>query len=141
MFILLWVFIASIDVPSCSWPQGPSSFCLDTKGTKKSSQPTLASLPHRAFALQINQNHGCNTLPYYRSRCPLLLQSLLMPFPALRASIVLPDFGRSWSADGVVQLMFCAPVANHWSVAYLLTRSLLRSTTLSSLRGKRDGKK
>jgi len=61
-------------------------------------------LPHLAFALQIRQNHPDNyrdnTLPYYRSLWPLLRQSLLMPFPALEATIVLSDFGRSWSIDG-----------------------------------------
>ncbi|WP_426670914.1 hypothetical protein ACPPVU_06705 [Mucilaginibacter sp. McL0603] len=34
------------------------AICLDTKVTKKSSQPTLASLPHGAYALQIRQNLG-----------------------------------------------------------------------------------
>jgi hypothetical protein len=45
-----------------------------------------ASLPHWAFAPLC-------------SRKPELLQSLLMPFPALMAIIVLPDFGRTCSAD------------------------------------------
>ena len=64
-----------------------------------SSQPTLASLPHRAFALQIRQNLGCKTLPYF-VRAWLSLQQILLCPAAAPSSIVLPDFGRSWSADG-----------------------------------------
>jgi hypothetical protein len=40
----------------------PYFFCLDTKETKNQDSRN-ASLPHKAFTLQISQNLGCNLLP------------------------------------------------------------------------------
>jgi hypothetical protein len=37
----------------------------------------------------------------------MLLQKLAMPFPALKATIVLPDFARSLPADGKILYLSC----------------------------------
>jgi hypothetical protein len=56
-------------------------------------------LPHKAFALQINQNHGLqNIAPVCRTRP--ILGKYCYALPVLKATIVLPDFDRSCSADG-----------------------------------------
>jgi len=41
-----------------------------------------ASLPHKAFALQIRQNHGLQNLALLRSRIARASASIAMPFPA-----------------------------------------------------------
>jgi hypothetical protein len=61
-----------------------------------------ASVPQKAFAMQIRQNHGLqNVAPPLASGSlsPTLQQLLLCPCHA-QATIVLPDFARSCSADG-----------------------------------------
>jgi hypothetical protein len=70
-----------------------------TKVTKKAVS-RKASLPHRAFALQISQNHGLQNVAPLRSRQADASTTIAMPFPAHKANIVLPDFTRSCSADG-----------------------------------------
>ena len=52
-----------------------------TKVTKKAVS-RKASLPHKAFALQINQNHGLQNVAPLRSHWPMLQQLLLCPFCA-----------------------------------------------------------
>jgi hypothetical protein len=42
---------------------------------------------------------GCNYFALLRTHPPELLQKLAMPFPALKATIVLPAFTRSLPAD------------------------------------------
>jgi len=59
-----------------------------------------ASLPHKAFAPQIRQNLGYNLLTLLRSHEPALQPKAAMPSPTLMATIVLPYFTRSCSADG-----------------------------------------
>jgi hypothetical protein len=54
-------------------------------------------LPHKAFALQIGQNHGpriCPTLFAHSSAAKSLI-----PFSSTQATIVLPYFARNLSAD------------------------------------------
>jgi hypothetical protein len=67
-------------------------------------EASLRSVPPEslplAFALQNSQNHGCNYFAPLRPQFPPLLQKLAMPFPSLRATIVLPVFTRSLPADG-----------------------------------------
>jgi hypothetical protein len=90
--------------------RGGCYFFLDKKVTKKSSQQK-SFFAARAFTLLINQNHGCNTLPDCRSHIAGASAKFAMPFPLPRATIVLVDFARSWSADGVDTL------CTHWTVA------------------------
>jgi hypothetical protein len=59
-----------------------------------------ASLPHLAFALQIRQNRGLQNVAPLRSLQAFASATIAMPFPALIPTIVLPDFVRSFSADG-----------------------------------------
>ncbi|HTD97876.1 MAG TPA: hypothetical protein VK668_01250 [Mucilaginibacter sp.] len=63
-------------------------------------------MPHWAFALQISQNLGCKLLPQSRA-FPMLQQNLLCPTNA-QATIVLPDFIRSRSAEGRKKNMMIA---------------------------------
>ncbi|HWZ16944.1 MAG TPA: hypothetical protein VNW95_17030 [Mucilaginibacter sp.] len=66
----------------------------------KSAFSRNASLPHWAFALQIRQNLGCNIFARANlSLCDPTCKKLLCP-AARVATIVLPDFGRSCSAEG-----------------------------------------
>ncbi|HTD39413.1 MAG TPA: hypothetical protein VK671_02245 [Mucilaginibacter sp.] len=69
------------------------------KVTKSACQQTPASLPHRAFTLQIRQNLGPDDFAPLSHPLPVLQQNPNAPASA-RPTIVLPDFGRSWSADG-----------------------------------------
>jgi hypothetical protein len=53
-------------------------------------------LPHKAFALQISQNHGLQTVAPLRSlKCLRFSKYLLCPLPRSRATIILSDFIRS----------------------------------------------
>jgi putative hydrolase of HD superfamily len=53
-----------------------------------------------AFALQISQNHVLqNICPTAFTQGPCFA-NIAMPFLARGAMLILPDFGRSWSADG-----------------------------------------
>jgi len=71
------------------------------QSNQKSSQQTLASLPHKAFTLQSIKTTGCNTLPYYRSQRPLASAKFANALSITQATIVLIDFARSWSVDGI----------------------------------------
>jgi hypothetical protein len=65
-------------------------------------------LPHGAFALQSGKTTGCNLLPCYRSRIATTSAKVAMPFPEHKATIVLPDFARSLSADAFrIQQTYC----------------------------------
>ena len=75
---------------------GPSPFSLMKKDQKIKSAERL--LCRTGLALQIRQNLGCNSCP--KALIATLLQILLCPAAAL-PRIVLPDFARSFSADGV----------------------------------------
>ncbi|WP_426670566.1 hypothetical protein ACPPVU_04815 [Mucilaginibacter sp. McL0603] len=76
-----------------------------TKVTKKAVSRN-ASLPHRPFPCKSAKTTGCKMLPH----CACLPVGRFAPgqcfdnycyaLPALRATIVLPDFIRSCSADG-----------------------------------------
>ena len=57
-------------------------------------------MPREAFAPQIDQNHGLQLFAPLRTRIPNPAAKLAMPLPSHRATIVLPDFARSLSADG-----------------------------------------
>ncbi|WP_426671291.1 hypothetical protein ACPPVU_08650 [Mucilaginibacter sp. McL0603] len=70
-----------------------------TKVTKKAVSRN-ASLQHRAFALQISQNRGLQNIAPLRSHQADASATIAMPFPTHKATIVLPDFVRSCSADG-----------------------------------------
>jgi len=83
---------------SRSWARSPSPFVYATKGPKR-LVIRYASLPHKAFALQIRQNLGWKHLRPYCAHCPLRCKNLLCPVIALKAIIVLPDFTRSFSND------------------------------------------
>jgi hypothetical protein len=52
-----------------------------------------------AVALQISQNHSCNTLPYYHSLIPCASAKFANALSVAQATIVLIDFTRSWSDD------------------------------------------
>jgi hypothetical protein len=70
-----------------------------TRQSNQSAFSRKASLPHGAFALQIRQNLGCNI--FARANLSLFdpgCKTLLCP-AAHMAIIVLPDFGRSYSAE------------------------------------------
>ncbi|SDP94332.1 hypothetical protein SAMN05428975_3906 [Mucilaginibacter sp. OK268] len=58
-----------------------------------------ASLPHTAFALQTGQNHGLQLFALLRSRKPCFCKTCYA-LAAAQATIVLPAFVRSLSADG-----------------------------------------
>jgi hypothetical protein len=58
-----------------------------------------ASLPHKAFALQIRQNLGWNLFAATLPRRPIHCKNFLCPAIAHKATIVLPDFARSCSTD------------------------------------------
>jgi hypothetical protein len=73
-------------------------FLLDQK-EPKNQVSREASLPHMAFALQIRQNLGLQTIALLRSLKQPLLQIFAMPFPAHKARRVLPGFIRSCSVD------------------------------------------
>jgi hypothetical protein len=53
-----------------------------------------------AFALQIRQNHDCNTFALLRSLNPMLQQKFAYVPPTHLPTIVLPDLTRSCSDDG-----------------------------------------
>ncbi|MDB5149810.1 MAG: hypothetical protein JWQ57_3830 [Mucilaginibacter sp.] len=84
---------------SRSWPREARYFCLDTKVPKKSSQQ-IGFFAHKPLPCKTDRTTGCNYFAPLRTRSPELLQKLAMPFPALRATIVLSVFARSLSADG-----------------------------------------
>jgi len=77
---------------------GPVTF-VATKVTKKAVSRE-ASLPHIAFALQIRQNHGLLNLTstYVRTLSPAS-GKVRYALTTAQATIVLPAFGRSLSAD------------------------------------------
>jgi hypothetical protein len=57
-------------------------------------------LPHKAFTLQIGQNHGLQSFCLMTLFCRRpSMQKFAMPFPTLEATIVLSDFVRSFSAE------------------------------------------
>ena len=69
--------------------------------SRKASLPAgLRTTPHSAFALQTRQNHGLLNFALLRSLVAPLLQKVAIPLPALKATIVLPAFARSFPADG-----------------------------------------
>jgi hypothetical protein len=79
-------------------PRNGFFFFLDEKEAKN-QVGKKASLPHRAFALQINQNHGLESfalLPL--ALCPRFSKISYAP-TTLKATIVLPAFARSCFAD------------------------------------------
>ncbi len=73
-------------------------FLLDQKVTKHQVSRHLL-LCRTGPWLQIRQNLGCKTLPYFVHSGHRFGKYYYALQPHL-ASIVLPDFGRSWSADG-----------------------------------------
>jgi len=90
---MCWV-ISSL---SRSWPRG-----LVTFGAPKVTQNALsrnASLPHKAFALQIRENLGCNLFAGLTFLSPTLHAKICYALQPHRATIVFPDFGRSLSAE------------------------------------------
>jgi len=72
------MFLGIYDALSRSVAAGAFYFLLDQKVTKNQVS-RKASLPHLAFALQIRQNLGCKTLPYFVRAGPPLQQILLCP--------------------------------------------------------------
>jgi len=78
---------------------GPVTF-VATKVTKKAVSRE-ASLPHMAFTPQIRQNHALQLFCATSfTHFPPLQQKLAMPPATAQATIVLPAFARSCSADG-----------------------------------------
>jgi hypothetical protein len=76
-------------------------------------------LPHRAFALQTRQNLGCNLLTLLRSLRASASAKSCYALLALKATIVLSDFGRSSSADGKKKIKpqnVNNPKIRHWLV-------------------------
>jgi hypothetical protein len=71
---------------------------LDQKVTKNQVS-RKASLPHRAFALQVRQNLGLQTIAQLRSLNSCASANICYALPTEQATIVLPDFTRSCSAD------------------------------------------
>ncbi|WP_256540455.1 hypothetical protein [Mucilaginibacter aquariorum] len=59
-----------------------------------------ASLPHKAFALQIGQNHGLESFSPLRSLIGPRFSKISYAPTAHKATIVLPAFARSCFADG-----------------------------------------
>jgi hypothetical protein len=82
-------------------------FCLDTKVSKKSSQQ-IGFFAHKAFALQIGQNHGCNYFAPLRTRFPNASAKTCYALPELKAGTVLPAFTRSLPADGNILYLLCS---------------------------------
>jgi hypothetical protein len=72
-------------------------FVLIQSNQKSSQQKCFFAL--KASALQIRQNQGCKQLPHLVRTGPCFSKYLLCP-AAAQATIVLPDFARSLSADG-----------------------------------------
>jgi hypothetical protein len=75
-------------------------FLLDQKVTKNQVSRE-ASLPHLAFAPQMRQNQVRKSFAHsLRSHIPPASAKLAFPLQPHKATIVLPDFARSCSADG-----------------------------------------
>jgi hypothetical protein len=70
---------------------------LDQK--KKKSSSTERLLCHEAFALQSGKTTGCKMLLHFVRSLTPALQQLLLCLCHAQATIVLPDFARSCSAD------------------------------------------
>jgi hypothetical protein len=87
-----------------SWPLGLVTFPWMESNQRSSQQRGFFS--RAAFALQIRQNRGWKQLPRLVRFWPahLLLvgpsANISYALPPHLACIVLPDFGRSFSADG-----------------------------------------
>jgi hypothetical protein len=94
---VLTLFSDSINVRPAHSRGGLVTF-VATKVTKKAVS-RKASLPHMAFALQINQNLGLQNVAPLRSRPANASATIAMPFLTLRATIVLADFTRGCSTD------------------------------------------
>jgi len=77
---------------------GPVTFFL-IKKQPKNQVSREASFPHRPLPCKPGRTTGCNYFSLLRTHSPELLQKLAMPFPALKATIVLPAFTRSLPAD------------------------------------------
>jgi len=73
---------------------------LIQKGPKKSSQQK-GFFALGAFALQIRQNLGCNLFAVTPYHLQTLYAKICYALSPLQAHIVLPDFGRSLSVDGM----------------------------------------
>jgi hypothetical protein len=71
---------------------------------KKSSQQ-IGFFAHKPLSCKTNKTTGCNYFAPLRSHIPTLLQKLAMPFPALKATIVLSVFARSLPADGELKVI------------------------------------
>jgi hypothetical protein len=84
---------------------GPDTFVLTQKYPKSHSADRL--LCAQAFALQTGQNRGCNYFALLRTRFPNASAKTCYALPALKATIVLPDFARSLSADGNILHLLC----------------------------------
>jgi hypothetical protein len=84
--------------------RGASYFFLDKKVTKKSSQQ-IGFFAHRPLPCKPGRTTAAIILPRFAPAFPAFLQKLAMPFPALKATIVLPAFTRSLPADGNIHIM------------------------------------
>jgi hypothetical protein len=80
-------------------PRRLCHFFLDKKVTKKSSQQK-GFFAAQAFALQIRQNRGCNLFALASPAHARASSKICYALQPHMATIVLPDFGRSCSADG-----------------------------------------
>ena len=76
-------------------------FLLDQKVTKNQVNRHLLLRCTRLLPCNQPKPRAAILCPTSVRAVPLLQQSLLMPFPALKAVIVLSDFARSWSVDRV----------------------------------------
>jgi hypothetical protein len=89
---------------------GPVTF-VATKVTKKAVTRN-ASLPHIAFALQTRQNQGCNYFAPLRSHISQRFSKNLLCPTTAQATIVLPAFARSCSADGKKKILLYKEVCH-----------------------------
>jgi hypothetical protein len=78
---------------------------LDQKVTKNQVS-RKASLPHMAFALQTNQNHGLHLSAPLRFAQPYASAKICYALLALMPVIVLDGFARSWSAAGGIKILY-----------------------------------
>jgi hypothetical protein len=78
--------------------RGALFFLLDQK-EQKNQVSRKASLPHMALTLQIRQNLGLQTIALLRSLEALASANICYALPNAQATIVLPDFARSYSTD------------------------------------------
>ena len=97
-FVVRWCFLQMTNIRR-SVAAEAVTFVAPKVTKRRSLVIRNASLPHRPLRT-IRQNHGLqHSFPTDRSRWALASESAAMPLTSAPPTTVLPDFGRSCSAD------------------------------------------